>query len=141
MAERIPSAADPFEEEGLPGMNDGLEAKRITGDTQEGIPAPGDSTAAAEDFGTTAAEERAGEPLDLRLSREEPDRSAASPPDDSPEAEQPYPEDVDERTGRLLEPDEGARPDEEPDAAATTVGVDEGGFSAEERAVHVRPER
>lgn len=140
MADRIPNAADPFEEEGLPGMNDGLPAKRITGDAQEGIPAPGDSTVAAEDYGTTAAEERAGEPLDLRLSREEPDLTATDAADAAADADTPYPVDRDERAGRLVAPDEGARPDREPDAAGSSVGVDEGGFSAEERAIHVEPE-
>lgn len=141
MSSRIPDPADPFEEEGQPtGMDLALDAKRITGDAQEGIPAPNDTPGAVDDYGTTAAEERAGEPLELRLSREEPELSATGPADASPYADQPYPDDVDERGGRLVDSDEGARPDTEPDAVADDVGTDAGGFSAEERAVHVEPE-
>lgn len=38
--------------------------------------------------------------------------------------------------GRLVEPDEGARPDDEPDAVATDAGAAGGGASAEELAMH-----
>lgn len=140
MADRIPQPADPFEEEGLPALNDGLPAKRVTGDAQDGIAAPRDSSAVAEDFGTTAAEQHAGEPLDLRLAREEPDLGAHSVADEVPEAATPYPVDPEERAGRLVQPDEGARTDTDPDTTARSVGVDEGGFTAEERAVRVQPE-
>ena len=142
MASRIPDPADPFEEEGLASQEPGLAGKRITGDPQDDMPVPGDEPTAVDDFGTTAAEEREGEPLDLRLSREEPDLGAraSAPGDDSEFADQPYPEDKDERVGRIVESDEGARADDEPDAVALDVGTDQGGFSAEERAMHVEPE-
>ncbi|WP_214411524.1 DUF5709 domain-containing protein [Sphaerisporangium fuscum] len=42
--------------------------------------------------------------------------------------------------GRLVEPDEGAREDTEPDVIAREVGPDMGGFSAEEAAMRVEPE-
>jgi len=142
MTSRIPDPGDPFEEEGLPGMNDGLPEKRITGDAQEGIPAPHDEPVAVDDFGTTALEEREGEPLDRRLRREEPDLTAEvdQPADESIDADNPYPEDRDLRGGRIVEPDEGAHADTEADEVAYDVGTDGGGFSAEERAMHVEPE-
>ena len=143
MTSRIPDAADPFEEAGLPtGQDNALEQKRITGDEQEGVPVPGETSVGVEDFGTTAAEERAGEPLDLRLSREEPDllEGASTGADESEDSDTPYPIDRDEHGGRLVEPDEGVRPDVEADATAYDVGTDVGGFSAEERAIHVEPE-
>lgn len=43
----------------------------------------------------------------------------------------------DERSGRLVAPDEGAHPDRETDLVAEDVGIDGGAASAEEAAVHV----
>ena len=49
-------------------------AEEIPADGQEGTELNArDTPLAVDDYGTTAAEEAAGEPLDLRLSREEPD--------------------------------------------------------------------
>jgi hypothetical protein len=42
--------------------------------------------------------------------------------------------------GRIVEEDEGARPDTEKDAVAYEAGPDAGGFSAEERAMRVEDE-
>ena len=123
-------------------MNDGLPAKRITGDTQDGIPAPKDDPTALDDYGTTAGEQQAGEPLDTRLAREQPDMGARAnqPADESASAADPYPTDKDELTGRVVQPDEGARPDTEKDESGYDAGTDSGGYSAEERAVNARPE-
>jgi hypothetical protein len=143
LTSRIPDAADPFEEEGLASPDPHGGGKRITGDPQEEIAVPGERPTAVDDWGTTAAEEIAGEPLDLRLSREEPDlleRAATTDADESPGADQPYPVDPEERVGRIVETDEGARADNEPDAVALEVGTDGGGFSAEERAMHIEPD-
>jgi hypothetical protein len=80
--------------------------------------------------GTTLDEERAGETLDERLAEEEPE------PD-------PYAEDLgdigtaDPRSARLVAPDQGSSADEEKDEVATDVGIDGGGASAEEAAMHV----
>jgi hypothetical protein len=137
VSSRIPDPADPFEEEGLASPDPDDDAKRVTGDPQEEIAVPADRPVAVNDFGTTLEEERTDEPLDRRLAREEPEQSAAGQADDSPGADQPYPEDRDERVGRLVEPDEGARTDDEKDVVAHSVGTDKGGFSAEERAMHV----
>lgn len=142
MSSRNPDPADPFEEEGLASEEPGLAGKRITGDPQDDMIVPGDEPAAVDDFGTTAAEEHDGEPLDLRLSREEPDFAAHAnqPADQGPDADRPYPEDREERVGRIVGTDEGAREDHEPDAVAHDVGTDRGGFTAEERAMRVEPE-
>jgi hypothetical protein len=134
---RIPEPADPFEEEGLASPDPEYDAKRITGDPQEEIPVPGERPVAVDDYGTTPDEERANEPLDGRLAREEPERTARGAADDSDTAAQPYPEDHDERVGRIVETDEGARSDDEADAVAIDVGTDKGGFSAEERAMRI----
>lgn len=142
MTSRIPEPADPFEEEGLAGTEDGLPSKRITGDAQDGMEPPHDYPLAVDDYGTTAAEQASGEPLDLRLSREEPDVLAAAdvPADDSPGSDSPYPVDPEERVGRIVDVDEGGRTDTEKDVVAYDAGTDMGGFSAEERAMHIEPE-
>lgn len=140
MSSRIPDPADPFEEEGLASPDPDDAGKRITGDPQEEIAVPAERPVAVDDWGTTAEEEVAGEPLDIRLRREQPDlleRAATTPADESPMSDQPYPEDRDERVVRIVEEDEGARTDDEPDAVALDVGTDTGGFSAEERAMHI----
>ena len=142
MSSRIGEPSDPFEDEGLASPDPGLAAKRITGDPQDDMPVPGDRPVAVTDFGTTVAEQQAGEPLDLRLAREEPDllSRADKPADTSEDADNPYPVDHDERVGRIVEPDEGARTDTEADVVALDVGTDNGGFTAEERAMRIERE-
>lgn len=141
MNSRIPDAADPFEEEGQASPDSWYDGKLNTGDTQEEMFVPGDEPVGSDDWGTTAAEEAEGEPLDVRLNREEPDllAEAGKPADESPNADQPFPA-PDERVGRIVEADEGVREDTEPDAVGLDVGTDTGGFTAEERAMHVEPD-
>jgi hypothetical protein len=139
VSSRIGDPSDPFEDEGLASPDPGMAGKRITGDPQDDMPVPGERPVAVDDFGTTVAEQQEGEPLDLRLTREEPDllASAGSKPDLSEDADNPYPVDREERVGRIVETDEGAREDVEPDAVALDVGTDGGGFTAEERAMRI----
>jgi Family of unknown function (DUF5709) len=139
VSSRIGDPSDPFEDEGLASPDPGLAGKRITGDPQDDFPLPGETPVAVNEFGTTVAEQQEGEPLDLRLSREEPDMLARADamPDLSDDADNPYPVDHEERVGRIVETDEGARADTEPDAVANDVGTDQGGFSAEERAMRI----
>jgi hypothetical protein len=102
---------------------------------------PPDRWSAGEGFGTTLAEERAGESLDQLLAEEVPDLD--------PYAEQDLPPDgsldgslddglAEPRAGRLVAEDEGSHPDREPDLVARDVGIDGGAATAEEAAVHVR---
>jgi hypothetical protein len=87
-------------------------------------------------FGNTAAEERQGESLDQRIAQEEPD----------PEWEDWDEEDLDDdqvgdaRSGRLVAPDEGVGEDTDQAPLAFDAGIDGGGASAEEAAMHVVPE-
>lgn len=98
---------------------------------------------AVEDTGTTAREQRTGESLERRLSREEPDEP---PPagdgfgDTSDTEGEPLDDEVGEfRSGRLVGPDEGAHPRRE-GIAGDDVGIDGGAAGAEEAAVHVVPD-
>jgi len=104
-------------------------------------------------YGTTTEEQQEGESLDQQLAEEEPDVAAFDA--DADEEDEPgasagdediADEDIDglllddgpdPRAGRLVAEDEGAHPDEEPDLVASDVGIDAGGATAEEAAVHV----
>ena len=142
MSSRIGEPSDPFEDEGQASAEPGLAGKRITGDPQEDMPVAGDRPLAVDDFGTTALEESMGEPLDGRLAREEPELLETAPPviSDREGIDNPYPADREEQVGRIVETDEGARGDYEADAIAIDVGTDQGGFTAEERAMHIERE-
>lgn len=144
---RIPEPADPFEEEGLPNTDGVLPGKVITGDEQDGMAAPSDRRPYGDGYGVTAAEQARGETIDAYLAAEEPDVISAldDPADTYPDPGRdsdadPFPADPEERVGRLVDIDEGARPDAEPDLIGSDVGTDTGGFSAEERAMHLEPE-
>lgn len=81
MTSRIPDPGDP--DEGVPGLQSGLPAKRITGDAQDDMIPPADAPVAADRFGTTAAELAQGESLDERL-RQERDQTGHGDPDGVP---------------------------------------------------------
>src|SRR5580698_9638756 len=97
---------------------------------------PPDRWSAGEGFGTTLAEERAGESLDQLLAEEVPDpdpyAEAAETEDDPLTGD-----DLEPRAGRLVAEDEGSHPDTEADLVARDVGIDGGAASAEEAALHV----
>lgn len=128
---------DDIEDEGVLDASDTLEGG--VGDPLDvGIVAT-DHWSGANRFGTTAAEERAGESLAQRLAEEEPDTTA----DDDPA---PYGDedeltrrgfDRDLRAGRLVDTNDGFGEDVEADSVGRDVGIDGGGASAEEAAVHL----
>lgn len=104
---------------------------------------------AAEKFGDTAEEMEEGESLDQRLAEEEPDVGFEAD-DESLEDisgdEDAADEDVDglllddgpdPRAGRLVAEDEGAHAPGEDELVASDVGIDAGGATAEEAALHV----
>ena len=102
--------------------------------------------------GTTLAEQRQGETIEQRLAHEVPDpnsmvedplaeadRVGGDDPD-SIAAEDDFlgdPEVGSRRTGRLMAPDEGSHEDTESEMVANDVGIDGGGSSAEEAAMHI----
>jgi hypothetical protein len=94
--------------------------------------------------GTTAAEQLEGESLDQRLAEEVPDVGAERGDGigDLPYGEGEMLDDEvgDDRSGRLVAPDEGAHGDNEKDLIASDVGIDGAAASAEEAAVHIVPE-
>jgi len=103
-------------------------------------------------FGTTLAEQRQGESLEQRLAHEEPDPNSAfeDPLADSDVVGGDFPDAIageddylgdgevgDRRSGRLVAPDEGVHEDTESDLVGQDVGIDGGGSSAEEAAIHI----
>ncbi len=111
---------------------------------------PTDRWSAGMRYGSTEAEERAGESLDQLLAEEEPDvgydPGEQELPEDAEGDEDAADEDVDglllddgpdPRSGRLVAEDEGAHDRDEPDLVARDAGIDGGAASAEEAAVHV----
>jgi len=101
-----------------------------------GVAAP-DRYAGATRFGTTPAEARAGESMDQLLSEEEPDVTVDPDQTDDEDELVRRGFERESRAGRLVAPDEGFGEDAEKDSVAWDAGVDAGGASAEEAAMHV----
>jgi hypothetical protein len=127
---------DSVEDDGVLDASDTLDDDAVADPLDVGVQPP-DRWAGANRFGTTAAEQRAGESLEQLLAEEEPDVD-------------PYPDDIDDedelmrrgyegepRAGRLLADDEGFGEDRQADSVARDTGIDAGGASAEEAAIHV----
>ena len=142
MTSRIPEPPSQWEAEGLPDPGDTSEGQAASGDTAYGMEPPHDTGIAVDEYGTTAEEQHDGEPLDTRLAREEPEVLAAADTDadEGVGSETPFDEAAGQNVGRLVEPDEGARADAEPDMVASDRGTDMGGYTAEESAMHLEPE-
>ena len=142
MSSRIPEPPSEAEAEGIPDPGFSDPSQVVAGDTEAIMEPPHDTAIAVEEWGTTAAEQAEGEPLDSRLAREEDDVLAAvdQPADESAGAGTPFDERAGQGVGRLVEPDEGARTDSETDLVAGDVGTDLGGYTAEESAMHLEPE-
>ena len=64
-------------EDGIPAIDEIPEDVLLTGDPLEGELPPLDRPQAVSDWGTTASEQLASEPLDVRLAREVPDVEVA----------------------------------------------------------------
>lgn len=122
------------ESEGIPDLGDSTP-NLPGGQDPELAPVPGDTPSAVDDFGTTSQEIFEGESLDGRLAREEVDPAAAADPGAAYDARLG----ADAPGERLVDPDQGLRPDREPELVASAVEGDGGGFSAEELAVTVEP--
>jgi hypothetical protein len=144
---RRPESADLSDYEVL-DASDTLDGDPGDDPLDRGVAAPQRWSSAIRS-GSTAAEQQDGESLDQLLAEEEPD--VAFDEDDEPidglaGDEDAGDEDVDglllddgpdPRAGRLVAEDEGAHPDEEADLVASDTGIDGGGASAEEAAIHV----
>jgi hypothetical protein len=129
---------DATEDDGVIDSSDSLDFDRA-GDPLDIGYEVADRYSGVNRFGTTIAEQRAGESLDQLLSEEEPDIDPYAEPDpDTDEDELIRRGDyLEPRAGRLVEEDEGLGADFEAEAVARDVGIDYGAASAEEAAIHV----
>ena len=143
---------DDIDDEGVLDPSDTLDGEPGDDPLDAGY-LPTDRWSAGMRFGSTEAEERAGESLDQLLAEEEPDIALDPAEEREDEAageggedEDAGDEDVDglllddgpdPRAGRLYAEDEGTHSAEEPDLVAHDAGIDGGAASAEEAAVHV----
>ncbi|HEV2759356.1 MAG TPA: hypothetical protein VGV86_07270 [Acidimicrobiales bacterium] len=71
--QNLPRPAPEVTEDGIPAIDEIPEDVLLTGDPLEGELPPLDRPQAVTDWGTTASEQLASEPLEVRLAREEPD--------------------------------------------------------------------
>ncbi|WP_020109526.1 DUF5709 domain-containing protein [Nocardia sp. 348MFTsu5.1] len=127
---------------------DTLDDRGVEDVLDEGY-SPPERPLASERFGMTAAEQATGESLAQHLAEEELDPSAlAYQPDAAKDdwrsdesdydAEFPTGNEVGNlRAGRLIAPDEGGVIHDVQERVATDAGIDGGGASAEEAAMHV----
>ena len=153
--ERRHESADLTDYEVLDG-SDTLDAEPGDDPLDRGV-VPPERWSAAIRYGTTGAEQEAGESLDQLLAEEEPD-IGADLEDERLDNERlarlsglATDEDVaeedldgllldhgpDPRAGRLVGVDEGAHPRSEADLVARDAGIDGGAATAEEAAIHV----
>ena len=132
---------DPEEASGLLEAEDTLEDSRGVRDVLDTGWSPPERPWAVDDWGTTEAEELAGEGLDGRLARELPDRTddEGDGLGDSCDTDGELLDDEvgGARSGRLLASDQGGLPDIDDELYAVDIGIDGGGASAEEAAVHL----
>jgi hypothetical protein len=136
---------DPEEASGVLEPEDTLVDSHGVRDVLDTGWSPAERPWAVDDWGTTEAEEAAGESLDGRLARELPDEVA----DDSDglgdasdtDGELLDDEVGDERSGRLVDADDGGTTDTDDELYARDAGIDGAAASAEEAAVHVVRER
>jgi hypothetical protein len=118
-----------LDSEGIPDLETPLNQ-------DEGMIPPGDHPIAADEFGVTAVEERADEPISERVQREVPNTRADDI--DLRDADRSY-DDLASDAERIVEPggEDVDTFDNEKDTIGKLVGEDEGSMSAEEAALHV----
>ncbi|GAA1714894.1 DUF5709 domain-containing protein [Fodinicola feengrottensis] len=136
----LPPDEDP--DSGLLSPQESLDDDELGGDVDDGY-SPPERPSELTAWGTTAREARGHEDVGRRLAREVPDVSDTDDSDglgDSADTDGELIDDQvgDVRAGRLASPDDVS--DDEPDYWARDVGIDGGGASAEEAAMHVIPE-
>jgi hypothetical protein len=136
-----PDDSEVQDDEGVLEPEDTLDDRGVDSAFDEGY-SPPERPLGATHHGVTAAEQRAGEPLDLRLSEEEPELGVEEGDGigDYPDNGEPIdPEAGRSRSGRLVSHDPGVplEPGEDADLWASDVGIDGGAASAEEAAMHL----
>jgi hypothetical protein len=135
-------------DEGQLSADDTLEDRGLDDALDEGY-SPPENYRGSTAFGVTAEEASVGESLDQRIAQEIPEQSAPweSPLLRTDVDEESLSREADEfldqkevgelRAGRLVAPDQGLGPDLDGESIGEDVGIDGGGASAEEAAMHI----
>ena len=136
---------DPEEASGVLEPEDTLDGTAGVRDVLDTGWSPAERPWAVDDWGTTEAEEAAGESLDGRLARELPERAddeGDSLGDSSDTDGELLDDEVgDVRAGRLVNADDGGDGDNDDELWARDEGIDGAAASAEEAAVHIVRDR
>lgn len=136
---------DPEEASGVLEPEDTLEDLHGVRDVLDTGYSPPERPWAVDDWGTTEAEEAAGESLDGRLARELPDRTEdeGNGLGDTSDTDGELLDDEvgDVRAGRLVDADDGGTTDTDDELYARDAGIDGAAASAEEAAVHIVRDR
>jgi hypothetical protein len=136
---------DPEEASGVLEPEDSLEGSPGVRDVLDTGWSPAERPWAVDDWGTTEAEEAAGESLDGRLARELPDGvdDEGDGLGDSSDTDGELLDDEvgDVRAGRLVDADDGEDGDSDDELWARDEGIDGAAASAEEAAVHIVRDR
>jgi hypothetical protein len=122
------------DDEDQPGAEDTLADDNDPEDPLDAGYSPPDRYYASQHYGDTPWEEEHRETIDQRIRQENPE---TDPYADVDFEELDDNEVGDVRAGRLVDPDQGAGEDTEADLVGQDVGIDGGGASAEEAAVHI----
>ena len=140
---------DPEEASGVLEPEDTLDGNPGVRDVLDTGWSPAERPWAVDDWGTTGAEEAAGESLDGRLARELPEGVADGADGlsdglgDSSDTDGELLDDEvgDVRAGRLVDADGGGPDDTDAELYARDEGIDGAAASAEEAAVHIVRDR
>jgi hypothetical protein len=136
---------DPEEASGVLEPEDTLDGPGGVRDVLDTGWSPAERPWAVDDWGTTEAEESAGESLDGRLARELPDgvTDEGDGLGDASDTDGELLDDEvgDERAGRLVDSDDGGASDDDEELWAQDEGIDGAAASAEEAAVHIVRDR
>jgi len=136
---------DPEEASGLLEAEDTLEDPRGVRDVLDTGWSPPERPWAVNDWGTTEAEELAGEGLDGRLARELPEGvvNEGDGLGDASDTDGELLDDEvgDERAGRLVDAADGGTEDDDDELWARDAGIDGAAATGEEAAVHVVRDR
>ncbi len=136
---------DPELDTGVLEAEDTLEDASGVRDVLDTGWSPAERPWAVDDWGTTEAEESAGESLDGRLARELPDGvdDYGDGLGDTSDTDGELIDDEvgDRRAGRLVDFDDGGTEDTDDELWAQDEGIDSAAASAEEAAVHVVSDR
>lgn len=133
---------DPEEASGVLEPEDTLDGARGVRDVLDTGWSPAERPWAVDDWGTTEAEESAGESLGGRLAREIPEFDGDGDGDGLGDASDTDGELLDDevgdaRAGRLVDSGDGGTEDADDELFARDEGIDGAAASAEEAAVHI----